>query len=107
MAQNQQLQQQIQVLRQQFQQFQQQFGNALQNLGEQIQREFNLPRSTIKDKSCPVCLEALEPGMLTRTPCWHIYHEQCLIDSRKVNARCAVCRTVIVKGCSRIFVLDS
>ena len=109
-AQNQALQAQVQQLTAQNQALQaqvQQLTAQNQALQAQIQREFNLPPSIIENKACPVCLDDLQPGMLTRTPCWHIFHERCLVDSRQMNGRCAVCRTVILTGCFRIRVLDA
>ena len=44
-------------------------------------------------KSCPICLEDMEPGSEVRTlPCEHFYHAACVEGWLKQKSSCPVCR---------------
>eukprot|EP00172_Hildenbrandia_rubra_P000410 Plantae.Rhodophyta-Hildenbrandia_rubra.ctg11973.p1 GENE.Plantae.Rhodophyta-Hildenbrandia_rubra.ctg11973~~Plantae.Rhodophyta-Hildenbrandia_rubra.ctg11973.p1 ORF type:complete len:588 (-),score=106.75 Plantae.Rhodophyta-Hildenbrandia_rubra.ctg11973:2700-4463(-) len=56
------------------------------------------PREVQEDCDCPICFETLmNPGSVL-TPCGHMLHMQCVLQSLQNNDKCPICRTQIERG---------
>lgn len=60
-------------------------------------RRFNMPYSMvglkeIKNEECSICLSSLDENTVKLDCCTHMYHENCIRDSLKINRLCPLCR---------------
>jgi len=58
---------------------------------EQIENDIKL-NDTIKEKICPVCYENIQDKNYIVTKCNHVFCNDCLFQSLKVNSTCPICR---------------
>ena len=57
-----------------------------------------VPRESLSETQCPVCMENLDEGDICRPLCLHMYHQTCVRHMCWVTgAKCAVCRAPIEK----------
>jgi outer membrane murein-binding lipoprotein Lpp len=63
---------------------------TVKEIQDDVYREWNLPPSFVDGKLCAVCLEPLSTGILSRTPCWHVFHTECI--DRVSQPTCPICR---------------
>jgi hypothetical protein len=58
-----------------------------------IERQLNLPADFLRDKTCAICMDDLPVDViLARTPCWHVFHLECIMAVRQTSTSCPMCR---------------
>jgi hypothetical protein len=67
--------------------------NEKSSLPAHITTEFyEMAEQLNKKYTCPICLDLVNKGNIEITYCGHIYHKECLEESKKVKMECPTCR---------------
>ena len=64
-----------------------------------------LPGSPKEDgePDCVVCREAFQPGQsVTRLPCLHAYHTDCIVPWLRTSTKCPMCRSDVIEGARKM-----
>ncbi|KAK2965706.1 hypothetical protein RJ640_022233 [Escallonia rubra] len=78
-----------------------------------ILKEVDFNTATLSDilrqlRMCSICLEELGVGVeIARTPCFHAYHQDCILNCLKTSNLCPLCRSAMSSGpsCWRLTLL--
>ncbi len=65
----------------------------LNEMPAHITKEFyDMATALNKKYTCPVCLDLVNKDTIEITYCGHIFHKECLNNSKKVKMECPMCR---------------
>ena len=56
------------------------------------QEFYDMATALNKKYTCPICLDLVDKETIDLTYCGHIFHKECLKESKKVKMECPTCR---------------
>lgn len=57
-----------------------------------VQEYYDMATELNKKYTCPICLDMVSKETIQITYCGHIFHKECLNESKQVKAECPMCR---------------